>query len=338
MITSLNLLHIVLANIALEDGKPASVRLAEGMLLLSDDPKVFKKATSEWKFHDTYSVVAERFPYSRFIVSEWGKRSVIVIDSNSGPIGELKERTEAAQFLASHAAVGKSFDINGLSQEQLQALFLAGQIPPGGTLEGSVGLGVCIYLTIYSVNNAKKTTLQVYGDSSQCVADLRSHPFVPHPNPDYKADPAKEIIDRGGKTTIRLYGYGHANFAEGLRELSKQVDKAELLLRYKLRLATEDLVKKLGFNGKHIGEGKISLSELPTEWQNQLRNNFKVSWRNNGFADDAEAETYFNRASSYQIRTSLWTQFCVNPGDGTIYHAPSMGMIRFSTLNGAVTP
>jgi hypothetical protein len=315
------------------------VRKVDGVLILSSDDKFIADIRTTWRMGQSYGAAAKLFPSDRFVVHEWGKRSMIVIDLRTGPLGYLAARVSAQKALTAKIGQDGTVQLKDLSVDDRHGLRLDGGPEGGwGAWDGSLALYVSVAFTIHKGEETRKVDVPLSGNNARWDA-LRKHPLVrseknaianrsalPTANP-------LEAYDVG----VHLLGIAPQHFGEGFREASKVTEVLETNLYADLTAASLELIKKVGLVGDGL-KGPSPFKDLPKGMRDELSSSFSASWKSLGFANKLDAESFLLNSGSLEMTTSLGISFLNDPGDPSVGRPSSGGCIIFGTLKGGVGP
>lgn len=322
--------------------KASAKREVAGLLLLTSDKVVADASELAWRPGEAFDVVQKRFPAKRFAVREWGKRSMIVIDLRSGPIGVTMARVEGMRALGEKIGSDGFVDFGSLSRSERESLSLQGLVPPGGTAAGLLMLDLRTEFAISYKSASKTGSYPVRGPNYEQEAKrLDEHLLVQQspPSPSPKDEQANEAKYRSNYfATMHLYGIAYTYFSEGMAEGAKAVDEILKQLRQELGAATVNLLNKTGHQRLGLShEGELRLNDLPTEARDALSKYFAASWNSAGFSSQLEAETFLQNCDSLQPSTSIGLRF-VTKAPGGPGHPGTGGTISFARTPGIYQP
>lgn len=317
-------------------GSQSLPRHVEGVVLLSSDSKLKASIHVDLAHPETYEAFGKRFPGDRFVVREWGKRSAVVIDLKSGPLGFLRIRAAAAQAVLQKLGPSRTLGYEDLTKEERTGLYLDGMAVPSGS-EGGGALGLCgtVNVDVKHGSSVKTLVLPIKSPTDGARrSDLDRRPIVSTTSKS-KAK-GEDDVPSGpvDDSNFHFYGVAIGNYSEGLVEASKVAESVEKSLRSQLKETTLALVKLLGLRGSPIPAGDTNWKDLPDSFKNDVLSQFQPMWQQLGFGSESDVAGFFQNCDSLQVSTNIGIMFTLQPGDSRNHVPGTGGVVNFSTVPG----
>lgn len=330
---------------------PIPERKVAGLLIITSDPVVPRKVGDGYTFSMPFQDLVKRFKSKRFMFKEWGKRSAIMIDLESGPIGFREHQCELAESLSKSLGQDLTVKIGALDKEVMNDLMTslshAPKFPDGfDPSNATISIESSVRFSMGGGPGAKDVSFDLFTQNTN--TKTRDEALYQHPLrflPETDADKTRAYTDQMSKSfeshdslQFRMFGVASNNLPEGMEIASKLIDDLYKGLRLRQDRATHNLLAKLIPGGTSFGDHTTSVNQLPTAIRDQLSQSFAQSWMGLGFNSRADAESYLSSASNFQISTALYFRFCESPGDPASGIAKSFGNIQFDSISGGISP
>lgn len=326
---------------------PASQRLIDGVLIASNDSALAEKLQKQFRLGTAFDGLSKEFPSPRFSVHEWGQRSAIVVDEQLPLLAEKRGEVVVLGLLARHLSNDKlTVNLKDLTSEERKDItaFLAPYYPLAGDATPSFGLRTDTQFSMQGKGKSSAIGFRVPQNSDldrSSKGQLRSSPYTIDP-PRYASESEKARRDAevtkkamaNRRTLFTYFGFAERNAPEGYVKFGEILDASLKDLAKKRQAASEEIGKKLGAGRRDLPLSS-SFGELPQDVKEQLKQQALGSWQANGFNSAEEAEAFLTNAN-VRISTSVFLQFCVDPGGPG--RPAAFGAIQIGAYPGSVPP
>jgi len=321
-----------------------------GVLLVSSDDGVIKRMGAEFKPGMPTADLQKDFAGPRFVVKQWGTRSAVVLDKDSGPQKRVADLVQMSETLAKSLGDDLTVKLGDLPEDErgriMDRIGGADTRPAGFDIGyASIGLYADLSFRVVGADGRSFGCSVPYRTEGTAKRDqsLRSHPTLKRR---LTQDEMKKLADasahpvngRDDDLRLRPYGIASAHLPEAMQVATTMVDALYKDLAARSDAAGQKLLAKLGLSGGRIPPGPVGLNDLPSDLQQDVQKCFGASWQGYGFSSQLEADSFLQNCSGLQVQTEFGFDFCENPGDPAA-HVPQMGgIIVFSTLPGGIAP
>lgn len=326
-------------------------RKVQGLLLVSDDPSCVKKVSEGFLYGMPYTDFSKKFDNKRFLVKEWGKRSAILIDLQSGVIGQREKECSLTESLAKSIGSDMTIklgDLDDAGRSGLMASMQRSPVFPSGfdSSTATVGIGAYVRFSIKGNGGSsdKSFDLEVHNDVGKQRDDaLSQHPlkFLQPSDIEQANTMSKDLmkaLESSDSLRLKIYGVASNNLPEGLEIVSKLLEEIYQELKLRKDKATLKMLAKLIPHGSNLGDHVAGVNQLPSSLGDQLSRTFGQSWQDLGFSSRADAENYLSGAQDISLSTVLAYRYCGSAGDRAAGVAKSFFDIQVNTVPGGISP
>ena len=317
-------------------GQVGAEKPLQGYLLATSDIRVIAKAERTVPTSATRATFDKVFSSEQFRLVPWGEDRLIVIDLTNGPLGKLRDEMLVTRAFLEKRESDGTIDVSHLTPEENRAaqgalggswMSIPGRPPHPPTF---VGIDRFVRVELSMGGKTKSVRLP--------MSAIRADPLLDHLRKRFDlqkgSSPVPDDPSRRDETILLYAGSARKAAPEGTLAYAKALEPMQKEMADKTREAALELLKALGASGLD-DPGQIgSVSGMPEELRNGLRQLLGTSWKAYGFSSSDEAMSFLTNGDGYRAWTDLGICQLLDPGDPSQHIPAATGGGRFTSVPG----